>query len=323
MGERLLERRERGYKWLKMDVGVDLLWDVPGALISPPGARDDKATMHPFTGIQVTTGGIEYLVDYVSTVRGTVGYDVPLAVDHLGHIGLSSCLRLGQAFEPFTLAWLEDLVPWQLTDQWRQLTARISTPTCTGEDIYLKENFRPLLERAAVRVIHPDPATAGGIVETKKIGDLAEEHGVPMALHHGRVTNCDPGQRAYRGSHRKFPRAGAPRRRCGALGRARHRLKQPTGRGRLHLGPRRPGPGFRRHQRRAISSVPGPVRPEFLRGHIVLGRRSEPRPAVELTTSARRINQQAQQREAPIASLQKVAGNLGLALGVHPAGVDT
>jgi L-alanine-DL-glutamate epimerase-like enolase superfamily enzyme len=112
-----------------------------------------------------------------------LGYDIPLAIDHLGHMGLDSCFRLGQAFEPFTLAWVEDLLPWQLTEQWKQLTARINTPTCTGEDIYLKENFRPLLDQGAVRVVHPDPATAGGIVETKKIGDLAQEHGVPMALH--------------------------------------------------------------------------------------------------------------------------------------------
>ena len=183
MAERLVERRERGYKWLKMDVGTNLLWDVPGALIAPPGARDDNTTMHPFTGIQVTSRGIERLVDYVATVRATLGYDIPLAIDHLGHMGLDSCLRLGHAFEPFTLAWIEDLLPWQLTEQWKQLTARINTPTCTGEDIYLKENFRPLLEQGAVRVVHPDPATAGGIVETKKIGDLAQEHGVPMALH--------------------------------------------------------------------------------------------------------------------------------------------
>ncbi len=183
MGERLLERRERGYKWLKMDVGTDLLWDVPGALIAPPGARADKTTMHPFTGVQVTGQGIEFLVEYIATVRAGLGYDIPLAVDHLGHMALDSCLRLGQAFEPFTLAWLEDLLPWQLTEQWRQLTARINTPTCTGEDIYLKENFKPLLDQGAVRVIHPDPATAGGIAETKRIGDLAQESGVPMALH--------------------------------------------------------------------------------------------------------------------------------------------
>jgi L-alanine-DL-glutamate epimerase-like enolase superfamily enzyme len=183
LGERLLERRRRGYKFLKMDVGIDLLWDVPGALVAPPGARESTTTMHPFTGIQVTDKGVELLAEHVGTVREIIGDDIPLAVDHVGHIGVNSCLRIGHALEPFTLAWLEDLIPWQFTEQWRELTTALATPTCTGEDIYLAENFRPLLERQAVRIIHPDPATSGGILETKRIGDLAEEHGVAMALH--------------------------------------------------------------------------------------------------------------------------------------------
>jgi L-alanine-DL-glutamate epimerase-like enolase superfamily enzyme len=183
MGQRLLERRSRGFRFLKMDVGVDLLWDVPGALIAPPGARSVDTTMHPFAGIQLTQLGVDYLVDYVATVRGIVGYDIPLAVDHFGHIAIDSCLRLGRALEPFTLAWLEDMLPWQFTDQWRQLTEGLTTPTCTGEDIYLLENFRPLVDAGAVRIIHPDPATAGGILETKRIGDYAQERGVAMALH--------------------------------------------------------------------------------------------------------------------------------------------
>ena len=41
----------------------------------------------------------------------------------------------------------------------------------------------PLLQAHAVNVIHPDLATSGGILETKKIGDLAQEYGVSMALH--------------------------------------------------------------------------------------------------------------------------------------------
>ena len=36
---------------------------------------------------------------------------------------------------------------------------------------------------AAVDAIHPDLASSGGILETKKIGDYAMEHGVPMAMH--------------------------------------------------------------------------------------------------------------------------------------------
>ncbi|HEY2175743.1 MAG TPA: mandelate racemase/muconate lactonizing enzyme family protein [Mycobacteriales bacterium] len=183
LGQRLLARRKEGYQFLKMDVGINLLWDVPGALIAPAEARRTTTVMHSFTGIQVTAVGVSYLADYVAAVRSIVGYDVPLAADHFGHIALDSCIRIGRALEPFTLAWLEDLIPWQFTDQWRQLTTAIATPTCTGEDIYLAENFRPLIEGGAVNVIHPDPATAGGVLETKRVGDLAEEHGIPMALH--------------------------------------------------------------------------------------------------------------------------------------------
>jgi L-alanine-DL-glutamate epimerase-like enolase superfamily enzyme len=66
---------------------------------------------------------------------------------------------------------------------WVQVERALNTPVCTGEDIYLKEGFRPLLEARAVNVIHPDLATSGGIVETKKIGDMAQEYGISMALH--------------------------------------------------------------------------------------------------------------------------------------------
>jgi len=183
LGKRLVERRDMGFEFLKMDLGVNLLWDIPGAVIAPPGARASYSTMHPFTGIAPTAKGVQYLADYVAEVRSIVGYDIPLAADHFGHIGVEASIRLVRALEPYTLAWVEDLLPWQLTEQWRDLTAAVATPTCTGEDIYLKENFRPLLDRGAIRVIHPDPASSGGILETKKIGDLAEEYGVPMAIH--------------------------------------------------------------------------------------------------------------------------------------------
>lgn len=183
MGERLKRRMDRGFKFLKMDVGIGLLRDVPGALSAPPEMLDSTTIMHPFTGIQVTQLGIEYLVEYVRQVREIIGYEIPLAADHFGHLTVESAIRLGRALDRFTLAWYEDVIPWQLTDQWVRLAQSVTTPLCTGEDIYLKEGFRPLLEAHGVSVIHPDLATAGGLLETKKIGDLAQEHGVAMAMH--------------------------------------------------------------------------------------------------------------------------------------------
>ena len=183
MGERLKKRMDDGFKFLKMDLGIGLLKGLKGALSTPPAMLESQDVMHPFTGIQITALGIDWLADYVRQVRQVIGYEIPLAADHFGHLNLESCIRLGQALDAFTLAWYEDMIPWQLTDQWLRLKHSVLTPVCTGEDIYLKEGFRPLLEAGAVSVIHPDLATAGGIMETKKIGDLAQDYGIAMAMH--------------------------------------------------------------------------------------------------------------------------------------------
>ena len=75
------------------------------------------------------------------------------------------------------------MIPWQYTDLLKQISDQSPTPILTGEDIYLKEPFRVLCEKHAISKIHPDLATSGGILETHKIGDMAEEFGVPMAMH--------------------------------------------------------------------------------------------------------------------------------------------
>ena len=197
MGQKLWERMRRGFTMLKMDVGIQPLVEVPDALTFPAGVirrinesgtqldrmLDIHSIQHPFTHVRLTPKGIQLLVEYVKQVRVVVGDEVPIAADHFGHIGVDDCIRLGEALEPYNLAWLEDMVPWQFTDQWVRLERTLKTPVCTGEDIYLKEGFLPLLKAGAVNVIHPDIATSGGIMETKKIGDLAQEYGVSMAMH--------------------------------------------------------------------------------------------------------------------------------------------
>ena len=183
MGRRLKERMDRGFTFLKMDVGIGLLKNIPGTLSAPAGMLDTLHVMHPFTGIRLTDKGIGLLSDYVAGVRDIVGYEIPLAVDHFGHIGAEDCIRLGKALDRYNLAWYEDMVPWQFTEQYVRLRDACDTPICTGEDIYLREGFMELFEHRAISVCHPDLATSGGILETKKIGDTAQEYGISMALH--------------------------------------------------------------------------------------------------------------------------------------------
>ena len=184
-GQRLKARMDQGFTWLKMDLGVDLVADVSGAVTRPAGAPigAGDSVPHMFTGMELTEKGAALMSDYVAQVREQVGMDIPLSADHFGHIGVNSCIRLGRALEKHNMAWLEDMIPWQNTDLLHQIADAVDLPILTGEDIYLKEPFVQLCRAHAVDIIHPDLATAGGILETKKIGDAAQELGVPMAMH--------------------------------------------------------------------------------------------------------------------------------------------
>src|SRR5205085_11369541 len=100
-GARLKARKEQGFTWLKMDLGIDLLHDEPGTLSHPLGTkyRQNANVQHMFTGFELTEKGIARMADFVAAVREQVGMDVPLSADHFGHIGVNSCIRLGKALE--------------------------------------------------------------------------------------------------------------------------------------------------------------------------------------------------------------------------------
>ena len=212
MGLALKKRMEMGFTFLKMDLGIGLLMDEPGAINAPLGfieemkqyaphilnvqggsvtadmvrkqkSYDIVTTAHPFTGIHLTEKGLDILEKYIKDVREVIGYEVPLAIDHFGHVCVEDCIRFARRVEKYNIAWMEDMVPWMYTDQYLRLKSATTIPVCTGEDIYLKENFEPLVKGHAVSVIHPDILTCGGALELKKIADMADEEGIAVAIH--------------------------------------------------------------------------------------------------------------------------------------------
>ncbi len=183
---RLKERIDgKGFTFLKMDLGVGLVENQPGVVSRPLGttSRNYGMVQHMFTGMELTEKGVAAMADYVAQVREVIGMEVPLAADHFGHVGVNSCIRLGKALEKYNMAWLEDMIPWQHAELMKQITDAVDIPILTGEDIYLKEDFIKLAKMHAVDIVHPDLATSGGLLETKKIGDACQEYGVPMAMH--------------------------------------------------------------------------------------------------------------------------------------------
>lgn len=184
-GVRAKERKAMGLTWMKMDLGINVLDGMPGTVMEPSGMSKWELhdQPHPFVATEVTDKGIDRLCEYVAAVRDNIGYDMPLSMDHLGHIGVKSVIRLGKAYEKFNLEWIEDVIPWYYTDLLKEITDASPTPTLTGEDIYRIEDFETLCRNHAVDKIHPDLATSGGILQTHRIGDMAFGYGVPMAMH--------------------------------------------------------------------------------------------------------------------------------------------
>lgn len=182
---RLKARKDMGFTWLKMDLGIELVEKTPGTITRPAGQtdRDVNNTEHMFTGIDITPKGIEMMADFVAVAREAVGMEIPISADHFGHISVKACIKLGKALEKYNMGWLEDMIPWQRTDLWKFITDSIDVPTLTGEDIFLKEGFIELARNHAVDMVHPDVLTTGGILETKKIGDACQEYGVGMCIH--------------------------------------------------------------------------------------------------------------------------------------------
>ena len=196
MAAALKKRMSLGFTFLKMDLSLDIIQQESGTLSGPREVldyvrgkcdevktRDYENIPHPFIGIKLTEKGLNMLEQYVADVRSEIGYEIPLAVDHIGHISIEDCIKLCKRLEKYNLAWVEDPIPWQYVNQFEKLSQSTTTPICTGEDIYLKEGFKPLLEKRAVSVIHPDILTCGGIMELKKISDMAFDSCIAMAIH--------------------------------------------------------------------------------------------------------------------------------------------
>lgn len=213
MGDALNEKIDEGYTFLKMNLSLSLLVETPGTISAPLGLLDEflltarsaeackasgdmegtlfwrkrnydiNAMQGPLTGIHYTEKGLDLLEEYVRRVREKIGYEIPLAMDNFGHVGFEDCVRIARRLEKYNPAWLEDMLPWHYTQLYERLANMTYAPLATGEDIYLCKGFEPLLQKRAIAVAHTDLLSCGGILENKRIGDMAQEYGVAMAVH--------------------------------------------------------------------------------------------------------------------------------------------
>lgn len=164
-----------------------------GPMKNRPGLHYGKAQPgYSFPGTvsggMLTERGLEHIVACVAAMKEVLGKDIGLALDCGPGFTPVDALKLARAVEPFNILWLEDLVagdytPFVQADIFRELTTRSLVPIHTGEQIYLRQNFKELIERKCVHIVGPDPFDVGGIAELKWIAEYADLHGIQIAPH--------------------------------------------------------------------------------------------------------------------------------------------
>ncbi len=181
-----MKAAKEGFTLIKQAVG----FHNPAMMRAVPNAwYDDPRTGAPHSdrGL-MTERGLKHVIACVEAMKKVLGDEIGLALDCGPGWTVKDAIQFARALEPLHITWLEDLItgdytPYPNADLYREVTQSTSIPIHTGEQIYLRENFKDLIEKQAVNVIGPDPEDVGGIAELKWIAEYADLHGILVAPH--------------------------------------------------------------------------------------------------------------------------------------------
>lgn len=135
------------------------------------------------TNGRLSNAAIAEKVAIVEAVRDAVGGSIDLAFDCHWDYSVESAKRLAYALEPYDLMWLEDLIPPENMAAQVEVTQATRTPVATGENRFRVFELSELIAARGVDIITPDPTTVGGLAETMRVADRAEEQYMPVSPH--------------------------------------------------------------------------------------------------------------------------------------------
>jgi L-alanine-DL-glutamate epimerase-like enolase superfamily enzyme len=170
-----LKARSLGYRSIKFDLD----WESRGQAIAgkPFQYRRD------FWNRSISSEEMRQWIRILEAIRKAVGNDIDLSVDCHWEYNTRDALKFAQMVEPLNLFFLEDPTPPENPDAMARITAATRTPIATGENLYTRQQFRPYIEKQACDIVQPDTQKTGGLLETKRIGDLADLYYLPMCIH--------------------------------------------------------------------------------------------------------------------------------------------
>ncbi len=110
---------------------------------------------------QMRNRQIRLTFERLAVVREVAGPDAEIALDGHMSFDVETAIRLARALEPLALKWFEDPVPILNFDAQKRVRDASPIPICAGE-MLVPDQFREMIDRRAVDIIHPDLLFVGG-----------------------------------------------------------------------------------------------------------------------------------------------------------------
>lgn len=129
----------------------------------------------------LTSREVRDLRKALENCRDALGQDYDLIVHGEGGFGLRSALQLAEAALPANPLFLRDPLPPGFHPGWVELCRAASVPIAAGESLGRRQSFRELIVQRGCDVVQTDVRNAGGLLEAKKIADLADLYYLPVA----------------------------------------------------------------------------------------------------------------------------------------------
>jgi L-alanine-DL-glutamate epimerase-like enolase superfamily enzyme len=126
-------------------------------------------------------------------VREAIGWERDVMFHGQWNYDLLAAIQLSQALEPVKPLWIEDPMPPDFSNAWVHLTQVSKVPILTGENLGRRQDWVPFFEQKGIHIAQLDVRNTGGLLESKKIADLADVHLIPMCAHDTASIVCNYG----------------------------------------------------------------------------------------------------------------------------------
>ena len=163
--KRAREAVDKGFTAIKFDL------DVP-----------NPYTYDTYNGA-LNAAEVKFMASLAQAVRTEVGDHVDIGFDCHWRYNVSDAIRLAHALEPIDAAFLEDPVPPENIEAQRLMSQATKTAISSGENRYLRHGFREIFESGALGLVAPDFQKVGGLLEAKRIADMADTYYVNVVPH--------------------------------------------------------------------------------------------------------------------------------------------